>query len=124
MARILAVPCYNYSTVMTELTDSTLQEMVDIIVEEVHPQKIVLFGSQARGDTNADSDVDLMIVDSKPFDETRNRFKEIARIGHALRKFCIPMDILLFGVDEVERWKNSINHVIARALREGKVLYG
>jgi uncharacterized protein len=109
---------------MPEITDITLKEMVDIIVEEFHPEKIVLFGSRARGDSTDGSDIDLMVIDSKPFDEQRSRFKEMGRMWHAIRKFCIPVDILLYSTDEVERWKNSINHVIARALREGKVLYG
>ena len=109
---------------MGEINESTLKEMVDAIVEEVHPEEIVLFGSLARGDSAQGSDVDLMVIDPKPFDETRNRLKEMARIWHVLRRFCIPVDILLYSRDEVERWRHSINHVIARALREGKVLYG
>jgi uncharacterized protein len=109
---------------MSEISDITLKEMVDRIVEEVHPEKIVLFGSRARGDATESSDIDLMVIESKPFDQTRSRFKEMARIWAALRNFRTPVDILLFSKDEVDHWKNSINHVIARALREGKVLYG
>jgi uncharacterized protein len=109
---------------MGEINDKILRQMVDAIVQEIHPEKIVLFGSFARGDASATSDLDLMIIDSKPFNETRNRLTEMARIWHLLRGFGLPIDILLYSMDEVDRWKNSINHVIARALREGKVLYG
>ncbi len=36
----------------------------------------------------------------------------------------VAKDILIYSRDEVERWRNTRNHIIARALREGKVLYG
>ncbi len=60
--------------------------MPTIIVETVDPEQVILFGSRARGDAEADSDVDLVVV-------------------------------------EANRWRGSLNHVLGRALREGRVLY-
>ncbi len=106
-----------------EVTEALLQQMVKVIVDEADPEQIILFGSYARGDASADSDVDLVIVESDPFDENRDRRAEIVRLSWALAGFPFPKDILVYSRDEVEYWRNSINNVLARALREGKVLY-
>ena len=47
--------------------DGVLERMVETIVAEVDPERIILFGSRVRGDANADSDVDLMVVEEGPF---------------------------------------------------------
>lgn len=44
-------------------------------------------------------------------------------LWRALSRFVAPKDILVYTRDEAERWRGSINHVLARALREGWVLY-
>lgn len=106
-----------------EVTDALLQEMVKVIVDEADPEQVVLFGSRARGDASADSDVDLVIVESDPFDENRDRRAEAVRLWRALADFPVSKDILVYSGEEVEYWRNSINNVLARALREGKVLY-
>ena len=106
-----------------EVTDAFLQQMVKVIVDEVDPEQVILFGSHARGDASTDSDVDLVIIESDPFDENRDRRTEAVRLWRALAGFHVPKDILVYSRDEVEYWRNSISNVLARALREGKVLY-
>lgn len=108
---------------MTVVTDEVLAEIVRVIVREVDPEQIYLFGSQARGEARADSDVDLLIVERKPFGPQHSRFQEINRIYRVLSSFRIPKDILLYSDDEFAKWRNSINHVIGRCYREGKLLY-
>lgn len=104
--------------------EQILQEMVNIIIAEVDPEQIILFGSRARGEARSDSDVDLLIIEREPFGKTRSRRKEAIRLWRALARFRIPKDILVYSHEEVEKWKGSINHAIARALREGRVLFG
>lgn len=101
-----------------------LQQMVEIIVNEAAPQAIILFGSRARGDAGPDSDVDLLVVEREPFSRTRRRFDEANRLYMALRHMPVSKDLLLYSRDEIEHWKDSLNHVIGRAFREGRVLYG
>ena len=108
---------------MTQVTDDLLDQMVQAIVAEVDPEQVILFGSRARGDAREDSDVDLVVVEAEPFGKTRSRRLEAARVYEAVASFDALTDILLYSRDEVEHWRDSVNHVLARALREGTVLY-
>ena len=108
---------------MVNISDNVIDRMTQRIVREVHPQRILLFGSWARGEANQDSDIDLLVVEREPFGPTRSRRKEAARIWRCLSEFRIPTDILVYSVSELSHWKDSSHHVIGMALREGKVLY-
>lgn len=103
--------------------DGVLERMVATIVAEVDPERIILFGSRARGDADADSDVDLMVVEEGPFGPERNDHTETVRLIYALADFPVAKDILVCSREEVEYWKDSLNNVVAEALREGEELY-
>ena len=108
---------------MTRVDEALLRRMVAAIVDEVDPEQVILFGSRARGDGGMHSDVDLIVVEAAPFGEDRSRDAEETRLWRALARFHVPKDLLVYSRDEVEYWRDSLNHVLARALREGKVLY-
>lgn len=103
--------------------DDLIQEMVDTIIREADPDAVILFGSRARGNARADSDVDLLIVEREPFTPQRSRRQETARLYLALRKLALPKDLLLYSRDEFERLKDSVHHIVGRAQREGRVLH-
>ena len=100
-----------------------LDEVVRRIVEAVEPETIVLFGSSATGEADVGSDLDLLVVDRKPFGPDRSRRRQLRKIRDSLAGLGIAKDILLFSADEVDRWRNSPNHIVARALRQGRVLH-
>jgi predicted nucleotidyltransferase len=108
---------------MIESQTELLDLMVDAIVRELDPETVILFGSRARQDARPDSDVDLLVVEAEPFTPERSRRKEIHRLAMALRHFPISKDILLYSRDEFDYWKDSLNHIVGRAYREGKVLH-
>lgn len=108
---------------MVSVPDGFIQQMVEAIVQEVKPQCIYLFGSRATGTATEDSDVDLLIVETEAFDRNRNRWSELKCIRRTLRPFRVPKDILVYSRDEFEKWRGSINHIIAHATREGKLVY-
>lgn len=101
-----------------------LRRMVDIIVREADPAAIILFGSHARGDARPDSDIDLLVIEREPFGPGRSRIKEAARLYRALGDLPASKDLLLYSRDEVAGWRDTRNHVVARAYREGRLLYG
>lgn len=109
--------------VMVNVSDEMIDRMTQRIVREVNPQRILLFGSWARGEANEHSDVDLLVVEREPFGQNRSRRQEAARIWRCLSEFRIPTDILVYSVGEIDLWKDSSYHVVGRALKEGKVLY-
>lgn len=101
-----------------------LQRLVEIIVGEAHPEAIILFGSRARGDAGPDSDVDLLVIEREPFSRAHSRIGEANRLYMAIRHVPVATDLLLYSRDEIDHWKGSLNHVIGRAWREGRVLHG
>jgi predicted nucleotidyltransferase len=109
---------------MTPITADLILMVVNKIATAVHPDRIVLFGSWARGSAGPNSDMDLIVVESEPFTAGRSRRKETARIEMALKDLTVPVDLLLYSRDEMERWASDENHILSRAMREGKVLYG
>ncbi len=108
---------------MTQVTEAVLDRMVRAIVDEADPEQIILFGSRARGDQRRDSDVDLIVVEAEPFGPARSRHQEMVRLYHAITGSGVSTDLLVFSREDVEYWRDSLNHVLARALREGRVLY-
>lgn len=101
------------------LTSEILHQMTQAVVKTVSPIKIILFGSQATGNAKSGSDIDLLVI----VKDKKNRLKESAKIWRALASFQIAKDILLYSMTDLQQWAKSKNHVIARALKEGKVLY-
>jgi uncharacterized protein len=108
---------------MATTDEAAVRAMTERIVETVHPRMVVLFGSRARGAARPDSDADFLVVEDQSFGPQRSRYRETARIIRALAGFGIAKDVLVYSLDEVERWKDAKNHVIAHALREGRILY-
>ena len=78
---------------MTRVDDTLLERMVQVIVDEVDPEQVILFGSRARGDARTDSDVDLVVVEASPFGPGRDRRAEAAQLWRALAGFRVPKDM-------------------------------
>ena len=108
---------------MVTITEDIIQEITARIVENAKPVKVVLFGSGARGEIGRDSDVDLLVIEDKPFTPERSRFKEAITLRQALNGLGVPVDILVYTEEEAEYWSDATNHVVWAALREGKTLY-
>ena len=100
------------------LDPSILDDIIRRIVEVAQPEKIILFGSAARGDMNRHSDVDLLIVK-----EGVDALDLMGQIYRNLRGVGAAVDAIVVSPRDVERYKDSHALVIKPALREGKVVY-
>ena len=95
-----------------------LRDVVARIVRVAQPQKIILFGSAARGDLRPDSDLDLLVVK----DSVKRRelagliYRSLIGVGRAI-------DIVVASSDDIETYGNSPSLVLYPALREGRVIY-
>ena len=76
------------------ITDDQIREAVAILVREAQPERVILFGSYARGEATAGSDLDLLVVEK----EARHRQAEMARLRRALSPLRIPVDVLVTDV--------------------------
>ena len=101
------------------LTEETLQEIIRRVVEVAHPERIILFGSAARGDMDSNSDVDLLVIKQVKGSKRKERVK----IGIALQGMGVAKDIVVATPEEVDRFGHLVGTVLYPALREGKVLY-
>ena len=100
------------------LAPEVLNEIVRRIVEVARPEKIILFGSAARGEMGPNSDVDLLVIKSGA-----HRLDLTARIYRSMRGVGAAVDVIVVTPDDVERYRDSHPLVIAPALREGRVVY-
>ena len=97
-----------------------LADIVRRVVEAAAPEKIVLFGSAARGTMGPDSDLDLLVIKGGKF----NRHRVTVAIYRELRDTDMSVDIVVVTPEEVERYRDSHCIVICPAMREGRVVYG
>ena len=100
------------------LEQAILDDIIRRIVEVAQPEKIILFGSAARGDMNRHSDVDLLIIK-----ECANRLELMGQIYQNLHRVGAAVDAIVVTPDDVERYKDTHALVIKPALREGRIVY-
>src|SRR5215471_11660713 len=101
------------------VSEKILQEIIRRVVEVAKPEKIILFGSAARGEMGPHSDVDLLVVKKGEFDRSRlvgDIYMKLHGAGQAV-------DVIVVTPKEVERYRNTHCLVIASALREGREVY-
>ena len=99
--------------------DQILNEMVSRIRDAMHPKRIVLFGSRARGEARLDSDFDLLIIN----ESDKPRCQRSARLYGILADLPAEVEVLVYTPQEVQEWSSVPQAFITTALREGKVLY-
>ena len=100
-------------------TKEILDEIISRIVSMADPDKIILFGSGARGEMKPNSDLDLLVVKSGPVHRRRLSqaiYMNLFGVGRAV-------DIIVATPDDIKRYGNSHALVLKPALQDGKVIY-
>lgn len=102
------------------ISPEQIDAAVQTLAAAAHPERIVLFGSYARGEAREDSDLDLLVIERR----VEDRVREMVRLRRLLRPLRIPVDVLVFSSEEVARWGNQPGSALYWALREGKAVHG
>jgi len=86
---------------------------------ESNAERVIVFGSHARGDANENSDVDFMII----AESNLPRFKRSRELYKLFRPYPFSMDLLVYTPKEIEKGKQSPLTFVSKVLKEGKTLY-
>jgi len=96
-----------------------LAEIVDRILSVGSPQRIILFGSRARGEARVDSDYDILVVE----DSELPRWDRSRKYLRALRDLDASKDIVVWTPEEIAEWSGVRHCFVTAAIREGRLLY-
>jgi predicted nucleotidyltransferase len=102
---------------MIDLQD--IERVARRIGKAANAERVILFGSHARGEATENSDVDLMIV----ADSELPRFKRSRELHKLFRPYPFGMDLLVYTPQEIEKGKRSPLSFVSAVLREGKAVY-
>jgi predicted nucleotidyltransferase len=101
------------------LNDDLVQDIVRRIVTTAHPEKVILFGSRARGDSRPDSDLDVLVIQESDAPGCQRD----AALYLALAGLNAPVDVITYTPEEVREWSAVPQAFVTTAVREGKVVY-
>lgn len=104
---------------MELIEQSKIQEIVERIVKNYNPDKVILFGSYAQGTATEKSDVDFLIVKDSPLP----RHQRGGEVRRHLYGTLVPMDILVYTNAELEEFQDVKSSFINTVMKTGKVLY-
>lgn len=99
---------------------AALRELVRCIVEVAQPDRIILFGSAARGQMGPDSDLDVIVVKSAI--EHRRRLAQDIYMN--LPELGVGVDVIVLTPEDIEAQRTSVGSIVGPALEEGRVIYG
>ncbi len=99
--------------------EQTLQQAVKRIVAAAQPTRVILFGSHGRGDADAGSDLDLLVI--KP--HVPDKYAEMIRLHEAVSGIGVGVDVLVYSEAEIEERRDWCTSPVYWALREGRTLY-
>jgi predicted nucleotidyltransferase len=103
-----------------DVDQKLIEEIIGRILAVTQPERIILFGSAARGEMTPDSDIDLIVLKKAA---PANSRKESIRLRQALRGLDRAFDIIVMTTDRFEESKGVIGGIAYPANKYGKVIY-
>jgi len=99
--------------------DDLIGDIVRRIVQTAQPEKIILFGSRARGDARPNSDFDVLVIK----ESSEPGYRRDAPLYVALAGLPVEVDVLVYTPEEVAEWAQVPQAFVTTATREGKTVY-
>ena len=103
------------------VSEKTIQQAAVLLSEKFHPDRIILFGSYARGTADRHSDVDLMVITEAV--SGKNRVKTMSEMSGEIDRLGFSKDIVVLTPDEYEVDKDIPGTIARYVSKEGRVLY-
>ncbi len=101
------------------LSDTVIAQAGRTLADEAAaPAQVFLFGSHARGDATADSDLDFLVVERGAQPSAR----EMVRLRDALPPLGVPVDVIVMSDDLVRRRRDVPGSLVYTAMREGRLV--
>ena len=100
------------------IPQEAIDEVVRQIAEKFRPQKIILFGSYARGNPRPESDVDILVVMDTPLKESRQSLEIRRHLG-----VMFGLDLVVYTPEQLRKRVDMGDWFLRDILKEGKVLY-
>ena len=110
-------PCYTESMIH----EKDVMAVVRKIVEGVHPEKVIAFGSWAEGRAGRDSDLDILVI--MPLKPGEKRFIKSGEIRAIAGDTPFPMDILVRSPEDIERRLSLGDYFVRNILDHGRTLH-
>ena len=101
------------------LPEESVSRLTQLLVDAANPARIILYGSYARGEASADSDIDIMVVET----DVDDRIKEMVRLNRLVDSFGVSVDLLVVSKEKFDYWRNTPGNVYFEAATEGRTLY-
>lgn len=102
-------------------TNDDIQRVVDLVVRVASPQRIVLFGSAARGEMREGSDLDMMVIVPEGVDTLR--MSQRLYVEMARKKIAVGVDLVVTTPSRFDERKDSLGSVFREVARDGRELY-
>ena len=102
-----------------QVNEQHLQLLIDRIVEAVHPLRIIMFGSAARGEMGPDSDVDLLVV----VPDGTHRLRTMQFLHTQFFGIPFAVDILVATPSDLVRHRDNVGLIYHTIVREGREIY-
>jgi predicted nucleotidyltransferase len=104
---------------MNPANDDLIGDIVRRIVQTAQPDKIILFGSRARGDARPNSDFDVLVIK----ESSEPRYRRSVPLYVALADLPAEVEVMVYTAEEIEEWREVPQAFVTTAVREGTTIY-
>ena len=100
-------------------SDDLVRDIIRRIVQTAQPDKIILFGSRARGDARPDSDFDVLVIK----ESSEPRYRRSVPLYVALADLPAEVEVMVYTPEEIDEWRQVSQAFVTTAVREGTTIY-